>query len=209
MSNDVKLISICGTSSTGKSSVISCLHEKLGEKWIIFSTDSYLKMLGSEYTKFFDNMSINDDIKSDSSYFEKNDFYYLEEENGNISCKYGKKAIDLFNTIPDAVSLLLNAGFYVILEAFVETKGHIEFMKSKFADFKSVFIYFKASKEDLQKREIKRQNRLIGTANSWLSDFTCEEKSDIIIDTSQILPNEVAHILQRQLKENFSISFKE
>ena len=43
------IIIICGTSSSGKSSVCDILKNKLGDSWLHFSTDGYLSMLGNKF----------------------------------------------------------------------------------------------------------------------------------------------------------------
>lgn len=199
-----KILSICGTSSCGKSSSVTLLHKKLPSNWLIFNTDNYLKMLGYDYEKIFCNKNINEDLINDDSYFVKNDRYYLEKNGDDILIKYGKKSIALFDSIPKSVEVLIKDGFDVILEAFVETKEHIDILRKKFDGVADLyFVYMFSDEETLEKREKKRCNRVFGTSKRWLKDFNCRDFCDLAIDTSRLSPKEVSDIILTKFNDVF------
>jgi chloramphenicol 3-O-phosphotransferase len=45
----IMIIIINGTSSSGKSTTSEALKQKLGDNWLLFSTDEYLSMLGEKF----------------------------------------------------------------------------------------------------------------------------------------------------------------
>jgi deoxyadenosine/deoxycytidine kinase len=49
------IIIISGTSSSGKSTVSQALQRKLGDNWLLFSTDEYLSMLGEKFLSLHPN----------------------------------------------------------------------------------------------------------------------------------------------------------
>lgn len=186
----IKLIFISGTSSTGKSTASRILHNQLQQsnaKWLNFKVDDFLRMIGSRYLDLFHNQEIYKNGVPE--YLTKqNDYYFVE----NDELKYGELSSKLFYLIPDFLEQLLQQDFYIIADAFFETDEDIKNLKERFKQYNPQFIYFQASKETRDKREAERMDRIKGMSDRWLKSFKCEYLSDIMIDTDNLTPEEVA-----------------
>jgi chloramphenicol 3-O-phosphotransferase len=144
-------------------------------------------MIGSRYLDLFHNQEIYKNGVPE--YLTKqNDYYFVE----NDELKYGELSSKLFYLIPDFLEQLLQQDFYIIADAFFETDEDIKNLKERFKQYNPQFIYFQASKETRDKREAERMDRIKGMSDRWLKSFKCEYLSDIMIDTDNLTPEEVA-----------------
>lgn len=171
------IIIICGTSSSGKSSVCQGLHKKLGDGWLNFSTDGYLGMLGN---KFHDLHPSNPDVCV------PNDVCYAKKyQDGTYQIMPGKLCSKLYSTIPEILELLAKQGFNIIVDSFITTQEDLSIYKSNLSKYDLRLIYLSASEETITKREEARGDRLKGSAIHWLKQFNFQDSCDLVIDTEK------------------------
>lgn len=169
------IIIICGTSSSGKSSVCQGLHKKLGDGWLNFSTDGYLGMLGN---KFHNLHPSNPDVCI------PNDVCCAEKySDGTYQIMPGKLCSKLYSTIPEVLELLAKQRFNIIVDSFMTTKDDINSYKNNLTKYNLKFIYLSATEATIIKREDARGDRLKGSAIHWLKQFDFQEDCNLIIDT--------------------------
>lgn len=187
------IIIICGTSSSGKSSVCEALKNKLGNKWLLFSTDGYLGMLGSQFLALHpDNKEVT--IPNDVCYAKKHD-------DGTFEIMPGELCSKLYLTIPSVLKLLLEKRFNIVLDSFITTKDEFESYKNTLNKYDPYFVYLHASEEVIQAREEKRGDRLKGSAVHWLKKFNFQEHCDVTIDTEETSINEVCDLILSAVKK--------
>ncbi len=181
------MLIITGTSSSGKSSVCTQLHQKLGAGWLNFSTDGYLGMLGEPF------WNLTPDNKEVTT---PNDVAYAKQHpDGSYEIIPGKYCSRLYNTIADALVLLGQGGFHVIVDAFITTEAERAAYQEKLAPYHPVFIYLYAEANIIAAREEARGDRLKGSALHWLKQFNCQDACHLSIDTETMEIAEVAALI--------------
>lgn len=188
------IIIICGTSSSGKSSVCEKLKNKLGDSWLLFSTDGYLSMLGNKFLELHpDNKNVT----------KPNDVCYAKEyDDGTFEIMPGKLCSKLYLTIPNVLTLLSQQGFNIILDSFISTKDEFKLYKNHLKEFDPHFFYLYASQNIITEREEKRGNRLKGSAIHWLKKFNFQNECDLAIDTENYSTNQICDLILKHLKIN-------
>lgn len=171
------IIAICGTSSSGKSSVCQALHKKLGDGWLYFGTDGYLSMLGDKFLGLHPN-NLNVCVPNDICYAKKH-------PDGTYEIMPGKLCSKLFSTIPDVLELLAKQNFSIVVDSFISSNEDLILYKTKLEKYGIKFIYLDASEQIIIKREHARGDRLKGSAIHWLKQFDYQENCDLIIDTEK------------------------
>lgn len=141
------IIIICGTSSSGKSTLCTELKEKLGDNWLFFATDGYLSMLGNKFLDLHPNNQ-NVCIPNDVCYAKKHNDESYEIIPGALCSK-------LYATIPSILKILAAQGFNIILDSFITTQDEFESYKSGLAGYEPYFFYLHASEEVIAEREEK------------------------------------------------------
>lgn len=171
------IIIICGTSSSGKSSVCQGLHKRLGNGWLNFSTDGYLGMLGD---KFLDLHPSNPGVCI------PNDICYAEKyPDGTYQIMPGKLCSKLYSTIPETLELLAKQEFNIIVDSFITTQEDLSIYKNTLSKHDLRLIYLTASETTITKREEARGDRLKGSAIHWLKQFNFQDSCDLVIDTDK------------------------
>ncbi|MEO8400491.1 MAG: AAA family ATPase [Gammaproteobacteria bacterium] len=187
------IIIICGTSSSGKSSVCEELKKKLGDSWLIFSTDGYLSMLGN---KFLELHPENNKVTI------PNDVCYAKKYNdGTFEIIPGELCSKLYLTIPSVLKLLSQQGFNIILDSFITTKDEFNSYKDLMKEFDPHFFYLYASENVIADREEKRGNRLKGSAIHWLKKFNFQVECDLLIDTEKLSKHQIGDLVLSKLKK--------
>jgi len=187
------IIIICGTSSSGKSSVCEALKSKLGDPWLLFATDGYLSMLGNKFLGLHpDNKDVT--VPNDICYAEKHG-------DGTFEIILGELCSKLYLTIPNVLKLLSEQGFNIILDSFITIKDEFESYKDMLKKFDPHFFYLHASENIIQDREEKRGDRLKGSAIHWLKRFNFQNDCDLIVNTELVSTNEACDLILSHLKK--------
>ncbi len=187
------IIVICGTSSSGKSSVCEGLKNMLGDSWVLFSTDGYLSMLGNKFLELQpDNKNVT--IPNDICYAEKHD-------DGTYEIVPGELCSKLYLTIPSVLKLLAQQGFNIILDSFITIQNEFESYKNVLKEFDPHFFYLHASSNVIASREEKRGNRLKGSAIHWLKKFDFQKECDLAIDTEKLSIKQICDLILSHLKK--------
>lgn len=187
------IIIICGTSSSGKTSVCEALKDKLGDEWLYFSTDGYLSMLGKKFLGLHpDNKDVT--IPNDICYAKKHG-------DGTFEIVPGKLCSKLYLTIPNVLKLLSQQGFNIILDSFITITDEFKSYKEILNEFNPHFFYLNAPENVIEDREIKRGNRLKGSAVHWLRKFDFQNECDLIIDTQTLSISQICHLILNTLKK--------
>jgi chloramphenicol 3-O-phosphotransferase len=171
------IILICGTSSSGKSSVCQELHKRLCDGWINFSTDSYLGMLGDKFNNLHPNnptVCVPNDI-----------CYAKQHSNDSYEIVPGKLCSKLYSTIPYVLELMAKSGFNIIVDSFITTTDEFKLYKDILDKYNARFVYLYASEATIIEREAARGDRLKGSAIHWLKQFNFQDGCDLVIDTEK------------------------
>ena len=186
------IIIVCGTSSSGKSSICEALKNKLGDSWLLFSTDGYLSMLGNKFLELHpDNKNVT--MPNDVCYSKRH-------ADGTFEIIPGELCSRLYLTIPNILQLLSQQGFNIILDSFITIKNEFKSYKDMLNKFDPHFFYLHASPKIIAEREDKRGNRLKGSAIHWLKKFDFQSKCDLVIDTENLTINQTCDLILEQLK---------
>lgn len=185
------IIIICGTSSSGKSSVCDDLKDKLGDSWLLFSTDGYLSMLGKKFHGLHpDNKDVT--IPNEVCYAKKH-------EDGTFEIIPGALCSKLYLTIPNVLKLLSQQGFNIILDSFISRKEEFDSYKDSLKEFNPFFFYLNASPKIIAEREERRGNRLKGSAINWLKQFNFQSECDLVIDTEKYSVDQIVDLILNHL----------
>lgn len=185
------IIIISGTSSSGKSSVCEGLKDRLGDSWLLFSTDGYLSMLGNKFHGLHpDNKEVT--IPNDVCYAKK-------YEDGTFEIVPGELCSKLYLTIPHVLKILSQQGFNIILDSFITMKDEFDAYKDSLKEFDPHFFYLNASPEVISEREDKRGNRLKGSAVHWLKKFNFQSECDLIIDSENLSIDQICKLILSHL----------
>lgn len=186
------IIIICGTSSSGKSSACEALKSKLGDSWLLFSTDGYLSMLGKKFLNLHpDNKEVT--IPNNICYAKKYSDDTFEIIPGELCSK-------LYLTIPNVLKLLSQQGFNIILDSFITTQDEFELYQNTLKEFDPHFFYLEASEKTISEREDRRGDRLKGSAIHWLRKFNFQTKCDLVINTEAVEINQMSGLILSHLK---------
>lgn len=169
------IIFICGTSSSGKSTICHKLHAMLDSRWLNFSTDGYLSMLGNKFLELH---------PQNPNLCDPNDICYAKKyPDGTYEIVIGKQCSKLNSTIPEALKVLAQKDFNIIVDSLITSKNELKSFKAALKDFDPIFVYLLASENTVSQREQLRANRLAGSAIHWLRKFDFTDDFDLIIDT--------------------------
>jgi chloramphenicol 3-O-phosphotransferase len=187
------IILICGTSSSGKSSVCQELHKRLGDNWLNFSTDGYLGMLGDKFINLHpDNPEAC--VPDDICYAEK-------YSNGTYKIMPGKLCSKLYSTIPKFLDLLAKQRFNIIVDSFISTMDDLINYKNVLSKYNLKFVYLSVSEATIIKREDARKDRLKGSAIHWLKQFDFQGDCDLIIETEKMNVDNICDYILNELIE--------
>ena len=79
---------------------------------------------------------------------------------------------------------MLNSGLNIIIDNVCIDNNSYQMWKNKLLPFNTIFIGVYASLSDLEYREIKRKDRMIGSAKAQYYSIHNDKQYDLIIDTS-------------------------
>lgn len=185
------IIMLSGTSSSGKSTLCHELKNRLGDHWLIFSTDGYLSMLGDKF------LNLHPD---NSSVCEPNAVCYAKKHiDGTFEIMPGELCSKLYLTIPNTLNLIAKAGFNIILDSFITTTKEFDSYKNQLSKHGLFSVYLYASGNEIERRETARGDRLKGSAIHWLRKFDFQNQCDLLIDTEKMTLNACSDIIIKRI----------
>lgn len=95
--------------------------------------------------------------------------------------------------------LLAEHGFNLIVDSLITTMDELNSYKQKLDKYNLLCIYLDASEKTINIREELRGNRLKGSAIHWLKKFECKDACDLIINTDENNPQEIAQIILKEV----------
>ncbi len=171
------VIVLTGTSSSGKSSVAKLLQKQLGEEFLFFEVDNYMKMLGEKYNNF--------NLNNPEAFIPNNIIYAKKLDDGTFDTITGPVYQKLYKTIPLVLNNLVNNGFNIIVDSLINDKEEIILYK-KILNKQVKFVYLQALPETLLAREKARNDRVPGSALNWLKKFNCQQETNLTIDVDNL-----------------------
>ncbi len=172
------IIIVCGTSSSGKSTLCHELQSRLDDGWLSFSTDEYLGMLGDKFGGLHpDNPQV----------CVPNDICYAQQyPDGTYEIIPGALCSKLYLTIPSVLKLIAEQSFNIIVDSFITTLDEFKSYKEALEQYDILFVYLYASEAEIAQREEVRGDRLKGSALHWLKRFDFQEHCELCINTEEM-----------------------
>lgn len=127
--------------------------------------------------------------------------YATKYDDGTFEIVPGELCSKLYLTIPNVLKLLSQQGFNIILDSFITIKEEFKLYKDILNEFDPHFFYLHASPSVIAKREEKRGNRLKGSAIHWLKKFDFQSECDLVINTEDLLVNQIGEQILKHLKK--------
>ena len=166
------IIIICGTSSSGKSTLCGELKEKLGDNWLLFATDGYLGMLVVNFLSCIQIIGM--------LYFQI--MLCLKKHNDeSYEIIPGELCSKLYVIIPSVLKILAAQGFNIISDSFITTQDEFESYKSGLAQYARIFFIFMLQKKQSLKGK-KKRGWIKGFCSHWLRRFDFQNKCDLVIN---------------------------
>ncbi|MCE0722993.1 MULTISPECIES: phosphotransferase-like protein [Legionella] len=183
------IIIVCGTSSSGKSTLCQELQNRLDNGWLNFSTDGYLSMLGDKFGGLHpDNPQVG----------VPNDICYAQQyPDGTYEIIPGALCSKLYLTIPNVLKLIAEQGFNIIVDSFITTMDEFNSYKETLEKYGVLFVYLYASEAVISQREEARGDRLKGSALHWLKRFDFQDQCELCINTEEM---NIQHICNEILR---------
>ncbi|KTC78906.1 phosphotransferase-like protein [Legionella cherrii] len=191
------IIIVCGTSSSGKSTLCHELQSRLGDGWLSFITDGYLGMLGDKFAGLHpDNPQV----------CIPNDICYAHQyADGTYEIIPGALCSKLYLTIPNVLKLLAEQGFNIIVDSFITTIDEFKSYKEILESYGVLFVYLDASEATIAQREAARGDRLKGSALHWLKRFDFQEHCDLCINTEEMNTQQIGDEVFRALETRITL----
>ena len=164
-----QLILLNGTSSAGKSSIVKCLREKLHAPYLEIGLDKYLYMLPDRYLKP----------------------PLWEQVWGHSKCA-GDLGNKLISGMHHSWLAMINAGNFVIADHVLIEKKWVEEIAHLFHDQTAYFIGVLCPLDIVEKRELERQDRTLGSARTQFPLVHKYAQYDLTIDSSVMTPEQAA-----------------
>ncbi len=188
-----KIIFLNGCSSAGKTTLAKEIMELSNEPWLNFPLSIFWNALSPKYKGFGE--------KSDEGF----QFIHGQDPQGlpinEVKANlYGEK---ILNSMPKVFKQLAEDGFNLIIEEVVLEEKYLRNYKNALKDYQIYFVNVACELSILEKREISRGDRILGTNRSQFSKMSSLEwKYDLSIDTSQTPPFANAQKILEFLEEN-------
>jgi chloramphenicol 3-O phosphotransferase len=171
------IIFLNGTSSSGKTSISLELQRNLDEPYLHMSIDKFLNMLPSDYLP-----------------------------NGSKADNAKDAMIKVISGMHNALPAFAASGNNIIVDHVLQERNWLEECVSLLADFKVLFVSLDCSLEELQRREKKRGNRKIGTANFQYNRVHAHGIYDLEINTELNSIEDCARQIKQYLQENHPLN---
>jgi chloramphenicol 3-O phosphotransferase len=194
------IILLSGSSSVGKTSVARAIQQTSNLPYVLIGIDMFIESLPQQY---WDRATSVQEIRSDE--LAKLGFHYAKpgEDGNNYDCpdvRFGTVAQRVMDGMHQCIGLLAELGNKVIVDhVFLEEQWYHDLMNClKGRDVLKVKLF--CAKEELEKREKARGDRMIGTAWTWQNKVHWDINYDLEIDTTKMPSEEIAALVLKQSK---------
>lgn len=172
-----KLILLNGTTSSGKSSIVKCLREKLSAPYLEMGLDKFLYMLPDQYLKQ----------------------PLWGQVWGHSKCA-GDIGNKLMSGMHQSWKTLIGSGNLVIADHVLIEKNWAQELAELFHDQQAYFIGVHCPLEVAEKREADRKDRTLGSAREQYSIVHQWAEYDLTLDSSITTPEQSAEMIVEFLK---------
>ena len=186
-----KVIILNGTSSVGKSSIANQIHLLSKESFLHFCMDNFLSCLSPRFD------GLGKDHITKRSCDARLGFFTSDIETGYRihSGPLGKK---LFSTMPEVIATIASKSLNLVVPVVLDNLSSFEHFKKCLNNFETHYIYIDCNRDEIQKRELARGDRLKGTSLDLLDNFQTQHLHDFSIDSTKLSPKELAgNIIQK------------
>ena len=178
------IIFLNGTSSSGKTTLLKALQDKLPDPYLNMGIDKFIWMLPSRYL----DRPLWDDVL------------------GN-PVQSGPVGLSLFSGMHHAIASTASRGNNVIADHVFVEKAWVDECASLFANMNAYLIGITCPLEVLEQREKDRKDRTLGQARLQFDVIHKYTKYDLELDTSKLSAEECADQVITRLK-NPPIAFR-
>ncbi len=166
-----KLILLNGTSSAGKSSIVKCLQEKLQKPYLDMGLDKFLYMLPGQYMK----QPLWKDVWDHTS--------------------AGELGNRLMSGMHHSMRAMIDRGNLVLADHVLIEKNWVSELAELFHDQSAYFIGIHCPLDVIEKREIDRKDRTLGSARLQFPVVHQWCEYDLSIDSSITTPEQSADMI--------------
>ncbi len=171
------IIILNGASSSGKSTLLKALQNKLQEPYLDMGIDKFIWMLPSRYL----NRPLWDEILGKAH-------------------QSGALGLTLFSGMHHALAATAQRGNNIIADHVLVEKVWIDECASLFAEMNAYLIGIHCPLEILEQRERDRKDRTLGQARAQFDVIHKHAKYDIELDTSHLTTDECANKVIERIK---------
>jgi chloramphenicol 3-O phosphotransferase len=164
-----KIILINGTSSSGKTSIVRALQDRLEEPYLEAGLDKFIWMLPRRYL----DRPLWDDVLG-------------------LAATAGKEGHRLVAGMHQAIAALAAAGINVIADHVLVEPAWLEECVRLFGDPPALLVGVRCPLEVLEERERARKDRTLGQARLQFEAVHAHQLYDVEVDTSVSTPEECA-----------------
>ena len=194
------IILLSGSSSVGKTSVARDIQRMSDAPYILMGIDMFIESLPPRY---WDPATSAQEVRSDE--LTKLGVYYAQPgEDGNSydfpDVRFGPVAQRLIDGMHQCIGRLAELGNKVLIDhVFIEERWYQELMACiQGHDLLQVKLF--CAKEELERRERIRGDRMSGTAWAWQDKVHWDINYDLEIDTTTMPSEEIAALVLKQSK---------
>ncbi|QED23171.1 phosphotransferase-like protein [Candidatus Deianiraea vastatrix] len=179
------IILLNGTSSVGKSSIANEIHAITKEPFLIFCMDAFFAMLHPRY----------DGLGKDHIEKRKGDgklgFYTSDTQTG-YRIESGELGFKVDLALPEAIAVTAKTGLNLIVPVVISNYKCLSNYKKALQELKYVLIYVDCKRDEIQRRETARGDRLQGTSLDLLDRFETKNEYDFKVDSTSTSSRELA-----------------
>lgn len=179
------LIFLNGTTSSGKTSIVSALQEELRRPYCSTGIDDAFAMLPDRLHKNPDG------------------FFFDRDERGLVRLNFGRIGLACLKAHHRSVAAMARSGIDLICDEVVLTDELRRDWLEVLSGVNTAFIGVHCSLEELELREIGRGDRVIGQARGQFGLVHLEMRYDIEVDSSKKAPDKLAREIISQLPPSF------
>ncbi len=171
------IIVINGTSSSGKTSIVRALQERLDPPYLDMGVDRFIFMLPKRYL----NRPLWDDVLGNADH---------AGETGRV----------LFSGMHHAIAAAARAGLNVLVDHVLVEKEWVDECTRLFADLPAYLIGIQCPLDVLEERERSRKDRTLGQARVQYPVIHKYVSYDLEVDTSVLTVEQCAERIMERMK---------
>jgi chloramphenicol 3-O phosphotransferase len=184
-----KIIILNGTSSSGKTTLVTALQQLLEEPYLDAGIDKFLWMLPKRYL-------------NEPTYWRELFTYHWPEEGSQdgLVIETGPRGHQLMSGMHQAIAALAWAGNNVIADHVLLEAGWVRECAELFAELPALFVGIHCPLAVVEQRERDRGNRTLGQARAQFYRVHAHGLYDLELDTALDTPDVCALRIQERLE---------